>query len=370
MKRKLESIICKPDQKLIGRFVIALTLIAAMMSAFAVESNAAGHKPRPALITVAPAVEKTVSLELEFVGTSRARRTSRVASEVEGRVKKVHFSPGDFVKIGSVLVELDETSYRISLTAAQAMLSSARLKLAEARKRLKRSISLKKAKTISIQNYENTLLNVWTLEQETARAEAETARLENRISRMKILAPFNGYILSQNTEIGQWAAPGSVMVTLIDLSKIKVQIFLPERYLESVRTGDSAIVTFPALGYEKFTGSLKTIMPSAANGTRSLPAEIVLSNKSGRIKAGLSANVVLKSTPHKALLIPKDALILNQHKTTVYVVNQGKARPVTVQTGESYGNDIEIKGLIKPGQLVVVKGNERLRPGQAVKIVE
>jgi len=344
--------------------VITLVLFAGMGRTMA-ESSKAPAAP----VVVAPIEKKTVALSLKLVGTATANRVSRVAAEVAGLVKTVNFKKGDLINRGDTLVTLDQTDQELSLRAYQAKLASADIRLDEARKDLQRSASLKKAHTISAHNYEKDLFNVRTLEQEVAHARVEAARLADRIKRMTVRAPFTGFIINQHTEIGQWLNPGAPVVTLMDLSTIKVLVFLPERYLSEIAVGSSASIKFDAFKGETFTGQVSAVIPAAEEKSRNLPVEISLPNLDGRIKAGLLARVSLSGSPREVHLVPKDALVLNKGKATIFIVNKEAAVPVPVRIGEAHGQQVEIFGKIVPGQMVVVQGNERLWPGQKVTIV-
>ena len=351
-------------QALRQAFIIILVLAALLSQA---QAQPPGTPPVP--VVVAPAVEKNVVPSLELVGTTMANRTSQVAAEVGGLVRSILFEERDLVERGAVLVELDKTNLKLGLKAVRAALAGARVRLEEARADLERSASLKKAKTISVQSYEKDLYRVKSLEKSVAQSRAEVARLADSLGRMTVRAPFTGYIVKQHTELGQWLNPGAPVATLIDLSLIKVRLPLPERYLLEIKVGDPARITFDALGPEAFTGRVTAVIPSADEKSRSLPLEISLPNPDGRIKAGLLARATLRGAERKVLLVPKDALVLDRGRATVWVVNSETVKPVKVTPGEAYGRQIMIKGQIKPGQQVVVQGNERLRPGQKVRIV-
>ncbi|MBW2090537.1 MAG: efflux RND transporter periplasmic adaptor subunit [Deltaproteobacteria bacterium] len=350
-------------------FLIHLAAIILVLAACPGQAGAEPSRNPGVPVAVAPVEQKTVALSLELVGSATANRVSRVAAEVAGLVRTMHFKEGDLVSQGDTLVTLDRTSQRLSLEAARAALATVSIRLDKARLDLKRSATLKKARTISDQNYEKDLFNVRSLEQEVARAKVEVARITDRINRMTVRAPFTGFIIEQHTEVGQWLIPGAPIATLMDLSTIKVRVLLPERYLGEIKVGFSANVTFDAFKGETFTGRVSAIIPAAEEKSRNLPMEISLPNADGRIKAGLLARVSLKGSPRKACLLPKDALVLKKGSTTVFVVRKETVYPVQVRVGEAHGQQVEIFGKINPGQMVVVQGNERLWPGQKVSII-
>lgn len=320
-------------------------------------------------VVVAAVEKKTVALDLNLVGTARAGRTSRTAAQVEGLVQKVTFEEGDRVKAGAVLVELDKADLELGLQAARAARDEVRVRLEKARRDLERSASLVQARTISEQAYERDLFQVRTLEKQAARFEAEMAQLADRIRRKTIRAPFSGYVVTKHTEVGQWVQPGAPVATLVDLSAIKVRVPLPERYLGQIKPDDPAQVTLDALGTETFTGRVSALIPEADETSRNFPLEISLPNPNGRIKAGLLARVHLTGTKRQVLLAPKDALIREGGQTTVFVLKSDHVYAVPVEIGLAHGHQVEVSGDLSAGDMVVVQGNERLQPGQKVRVV-
>jgi len=353
-----------------AKYYLTIILLLIMAAAvFPIQAAEESPQERKSPVEAVPIEEKTVSLNLELVGTSAPNRTSRVAAGVEGLVLEVNFKQGDPIQKGAPLIKLDQTNSELVLDAALAAKAAADIRLEQARQNLIRSDSLKKSRTISDISYEKDLFQVKTAEQDAVRAQAEAARLSDRISRMTVLAPFTGYIVDQHTEVGQWLNPGAPVATLIELSTIKVKAPLPERYISEIRHGDPAQVTFDALGDEIYHGQVSSIIPMAEEGSRNLPLEVSLPNKGSRIKAGLLARVALSGSPRKVLLVPKDALVLNKGKATIFIIKEDTAFPVPVTPGSAHGPKVEITGKIKPGQMVVIQGNERLRPGQKVQII-
>jgi membrane fusion protein (multidrug efflux system) len=328
-----------------------------------------GGGPPPTPVIVAPVVEKEVSPKVVLVGAARPNRESKVAAEAGGRVKAVHFTEGQKVEKGALLVELDKTNEQLRLKAAQARLQGVRVRLREAKRNLARSSSLLSNRSISIKAHEENLFNVRNLEHGVTEAQAELSRLKDAIDRMDVPAPFTGYVAEQYTEVGQWLNPGSPVAAVMELSPIKVQGMLPERYLTEIQVGDRAEVVFDALPAEPFEGRVAAIIPSADLESRSLPVEIRLENKNGRVKAGLLARMTLTGRPRTAKLIPKDALVLDRGENTAFKVRDDQVFPVSVQAGLAYGSDVAVTGGLSAGDLVVVEGNERLRPRQKVRVV-
>ena len=325
--------------------------------------------PPPVPVVVAAVLDQPVATRIELVGTAKANRSSQVAAEVAGVVRSIHFQEGEKVGANEPLVKMDKTHEEFSLKGARAALEGIGIQLQEAHSDLNRSKKLIKSKSISTKSLERDLFKVRNLEKTVNVSRAEAARIADKISRMTVKAPFSGYVVAQHTEVGQWLTPGSPVATVVDLSTIKVRGALPERYLTKIKKGDPAEVVFDALGDKVFKGEVTTIVPEADVKSRNFPVEISLANQDGLIKSGLLARVRITGRKQKLLLVPKDALVLDRGKAVVFVVKGDTVFSVPVGMGEAYGQRIEVIGEIAPGQMVVVQGNERLRPGQKVMVV-
>lgn len=309
----------------------------------------------------------------------------------------------------------------------------ARMKAAEALMtftgtRLKRSRELTKRKAISDdeleqvvsaalagqEKYRETKL-AWELaravrEDKLHQAEAQVAvqrqellRLQDAIKEHTIRAPFAGYVTKEHTEVGQWIAKGGPVVEIVRLDRVRVEISVPEAYLAQVREDMKATITIGALPGELWEAAVSAIVPQADVRSRSFPVKIELQNRPGPggvlLKAGMFARVTLPvGSKANALLVPKDALVLGRGSPVVFVVDpmpasgpqagppskgspapggpptgpvpDGMVRRVPVELGTATEDLIEVRGPLKPGDRVVVEGNERMFPGQPVSIVK
>jgi RND family efflux transporter MFP subunit len=145
---------------------------------------------------------------------------------------------------------------------------------------------------------------------------------------------------------------------------------VPERYISTIKLDDAAHVNFDALPERIFEGVIKAIIPRASEATRTFPVRIEIPNPETIIRAGMFGRVSLPvGNPHNAILVPKDAVVLSSRGEFLYIVNDQVAHMVPVKMGAAHGSLVEVAGDVSPGSMVVVRGNERLRPGQPVRIV-
>jgi HlyD family secretion protein len=206
-------------------------------------------------------------------------------------------------------------------------------------------------------------------------------RLRDQISKHTIVSRFTGYMVAEHTEVGQWVKSGDLVAEVIELDTVEIEVPVVEQYVPYVSIGQEVRVEIPALGDRIFTGKVALVVPQADVRARTFPVKVRVSNEitsnGPLIKSGMLARVTLPTgAKQDALLVPKDALVLGGTTPMVYVVNtsepngkSGQVAPVPVELGVATGDQIQVTGALTAGQLVVVQGNERLRPGQAVSIV-
>ena len=181
---------------------------------------------------------------------------------------------------------------------------------------------------------------------------------------------FSGYVTQEFTEVGQWVQKGGQVVELIDIEVAEINIDMPERYISKVDTGSKVNVSFDALSDLNLEGEITSVVPQADRESRTFPVKISIDNKDGILKSGMVARVSFPiGDPSTVMLVPKDAIVSQNNANFIYVVNEGAAQPLPVSTGMAYEDKIQVIGPVQTGQLVVVKGNERLMPNQPVKII-
>jgi RND family efflux transporter, MFP subunit len=339
--------------------------------ALGIVSTAVAQAPPPSPVVVTKVEEQKIQRPVTLVGAVEPSKRSLVASEIAGVVESFPVEKGDFVQKGGVLVELQTNELEIRLREARAAKREAEARFELARKNFARFQELYQKGVTSTQQLQSMESDEKAWSAEMSQLQAQIDRYEYDLARSKILAPFNGYVTREYTEVGQWIGEGGNVVELIDIDTVEINVALPERYINKVKLGDRVVVNFDALPEMTVEGEITSIVPQADGGARTFPVEITINNKDHVIKSGMVARVsFLVGEPSVAKLVPKDAIVEFNNSNFVYVVNNGTAQPVPVSTGQPYENLIEVIGPVQPGQLVIIRGNERLQPGQPVKIVK
>jgi len=382
----------------------------------------------PMAVEVAPVTEEEVAARRPFVGTVAPVRTSTVSGELEGMVVEYLAREGERVEKGQPLARLRKRLLEIRIDAARADLElrkqellelengsrpeeieQARAKVGQAEAevsirqwKLESAQKLFDRNTISEDELKDARLAARVAEQRlremrasldlveagpraeriaqaAARVkaqEAEVARLMDDLEQHTIRAPFSGYVVEERTEVGQWLDKGGAVATVVALDEVDVVVAVLEDYVTAVAEGDQVPVTIDAIPGESLMGTIEAIVPRADPRARTLPVKIRLKNpRQGDgvlLKEGMFARIHLEiGRKRRAVLVPKDALVLGGAQPTVYVYDpeSSTARPVPVELGLAVDGRIEVKDGLEPGQQVVVRGNERLRgPNPRVRV--
>jgi RND family efflux transporter MFP subunit len=328
---------------------------------------AQGRPPSPVRYTEAAA--HSVRRDIRLPGTVEAKTSSLVASEVEGLVEGLKAHEGQTVRKGQTLVELRRTHLELDLSAAQAELREAEARLKQAKQNLNRSQELFDSQVLSQGQLDDARyeFDAWTGRSE--QLDADIARINLDIERSTVKAPFAGIVVAERTDIGEWVGKGQPVVELMSLYELEVRVEVPERHFRELNPGATATVGFEALpGYE-VTGRVSSIVPRASSQARTFPIKIKISNKEGRIGAGMLAEVAFPvGESYQATVVPKDAVITRGDRRFVYLITgEDTVDMVPVSTGAGVGQWVEVEGSIQPGAKVVTRGNERLSPGQRVQ---
>lgn len=215
-------------------------------------------------------------------------------------------------------------------------------------------------------------------------------QLEDLKKKYTIRAPYKGYVTALHTEVGAWIKKGDPIAEVVELDPIEVDVSVPEAYVDRLQQAvDAAVaegellrvsIQVGSLPGQVFDGAVTRIVPQADVRSRAFPVKIRVPNPAGEgghtLKAGMLARANLSvGRKQKSLLAPKDALVLGGRSPSVFVIVDGgqsgtTVREVPVVVGAAFGSLIEIQGDLSPGAKVVVRGNERLRPGQPVRVTQ
>ena len=404
--------------------------LAASLALLGSVAHAAPPKgPPPAPVRVAEVVKEQAREGHTFVGNIVPTRAARLATGVEGfletfgaregqrlaaqhvvaELKQDHIGPqlaaarATLEALGHEITELTNGTRKEVLAEARARVAEAEVAVSSAKRRLATAERLREGKHVSAEEVldaadavraaEATLIRVRAshallqagtrkeqIDQARAREkrqQAEVDRLEALAARHTIRAPFAGYVMSEHAEEGTWLARGAPLVSIEALDHVRARFPVLEDFIGGVKPGDAVAVQITALPDRVFEATIERVVPMADAQTRTVPVDVKIKNviqKNGSplIKSGMFARTVLAVGPARdALLVPLDALVLGGPSPMVFVVGKdGKAQPRPVQLGAIIKGRAVIQGPVQAGERVVIEGNERLRPGVSVRVLD
>ena len=320
--------------------------------------------PPPAPVVTAKSTTGMVHPMTEFVGTVYYPEVSRVASEVDGRVDEVFFEEGRHVGQGRILVRLGADLMQKRLASAQADHDKILADLENARIDYARMESLFQARTVSEKEYDEARFKRQGLEMAAAATQAEAERLQLEIAKKAIRTPFAGIVLEKLVSRGEWLSPGSGVAVLARDDYVEVVVEVPQDILPFVRPGLEVEVV---VGGRSAKGEVFAVIPQGDVATRTFPVKVRVRNVAD-LAQGMEGRVLLPSGEKiESVIVPRDAVIRSFGKNVVYVVKDNAAQMTPVEVTAYMGLEAAVRGAgLAPGLDVVVKGNERLRPGQAV----
>ncbi len=329
----------------------------------------------PVAITTFDAVEQAWSAPLEAVGTLVAVNGTDVTTEAGGVVRALSIDPGQPVRAGTVLAELNTDNELAVLRASEAA-----AKLAVVQRDRWRELG------------ETQLVSRAEVEERATQAATSLAEVEAQralIAQKTIRAPFDGVLGIRRVNLGQFVSPGTPIVSLQQLDPIFVDFALPEQELPRIAQGAPVQLSVDALPGQRFEGTITAIEPAVDPGTRNFMVQATLANPEGTLRPGTFARVGMAvGGPQSVVVIPQTAVSFNPYGNAVYVVSERAADPSApaaadgegqdgptlivrqrfVTTGATRGDLIAVTDGLKPGERVATSGLLKLRNDAVVTI--
>jgi membrane fusion protein (multidrug efflux system) len=339
---------------------LSLTTLTVCAAAF-LASCGKGGPGRPAggfatQVVAIKAVREPIVEQLRVVGTVLANETVDLKAEIDGRVIGIHFEEGQRVQEGQLLLELNAGR-------TEAMLAESEANQRWAQSKWDRAQELLKNRTMSNQ------------EADEARAQydmagAKVAQIREHLRDLKIKAPFSGVIGARRISPGQVITKETVIATLSDYDPVKVEGNVPERYLALAREGAKFQLSIAAFPNEKFDGEVYFVAPQLDPINRTALIKARVPNPDLRLKPGMfaSADLALR-VKEDAIVIPEAALMPQGERFAVIAVDTdmtAQMRPVT--PGVRSAGRVEIMDGLKEGEMIVVEGWQKTRPGGKVTL--
>ncbi|MCW8890005.1 MAG: efflux RND transporter periplasmic adaptor subunit [Sedimenticola sp.] len=348
-------------KQILSLFIVALAYFC--NSLFAAE-------PPPARVVVKVVTEQKIATQSLLTGVVDFDRISAVSSETSGRVVELHAIEGALIQSGEALIVLNSDLILKDMDIKQKQRAQVSADIEKLNRTLKRLESLLATNAASRQAHDDALFDHRSLQKKREVLDEEMARLQLQLNMSTVTAPFDGVVLEKLKEHGEWVDPGSAICKLASTKDLVVRVSISENLARFQTVGLTVPVSIPALDLT-LTGTIMGLMPVANLRSKSLTLKIRIPYQTGMAQ-NMSATVEIPTShPQTLRMLPRDALVNVKGKDFVYTVEDGKAKllpiDITVRSGDMLGIQ---NPPITTGMQVVVDGNDRLRPDQAVQIIE
>jgi len=303
-------------------------------------------------------VVKTVTLEetIESLGTARARESVDITATLTEKIIKLNFTDGQNVKKGDLLAQLDDSQ----LLAEKRRVEITRAEQERELVRVKRLVGKQAAATKDLD------------EQQTRVQEVAAALdiLDVKLQNTKICAPFDGVLGLRRVSEGDLISPGTVLTTLDDISLVKVDFNVPEKYLASVSAGQCFQARTIAYGGRVFEGKILAVSTRIDPVTRSVTARGEILNGDRLLRPGMLLTVTMPMASHNTIMIPEKALLALGEDQFVFILERGhkivRRRNITI--GVRQRGMVEIVSGLTPGERIIIEGINKLTDGKKVEL--
>ncbi|WP_375196092.1 efflux RND transporter periplasmic adaptor subunit [Sphingobium sp.] len=332
---------------LLTLFVIALSL-----------SACGGEKEKKAraaaLVSAAPIATESFTDNLDAVGTAFANEQVVLSAPVTERITSLNFSDGGFVSRGQVIATLAVGQEKAEFAAAQAQALAAQ-------QQLERIQALKQRGFATSASLES---QVALARSARAAAQQASASIGDRIIR----APFGGWVSLRTVSPGAIVTAGTPIATVSDISRIKLDFTVPETRLSLIHEGQPIKAVSAAWPDRPFSGTITTIDPVIDPATRAVRVRAILPNTDRALKPGMLLTVNVIARQRRSLAVPELAVVGDGEERFLFLVQDGKAKRVKVDTGVRQNGRVEILGGVRAGQTVVTDGVVKLTDGVPVRL--
>ncbi|WP_309091431.1 efflux RND transporter periplasmic adaptor subunit [Phenylobacterium sp.] len=312
----------------------------------------------PTQVSVATVQPRVFADTIEVLGVAKGRQSVTLTAAATQLVERVRFTDGQQVSRGAVLVELRATEQDAGIAQAQARLVQAQR-------------SYERYRTLGQQGWASKA-QVDEMEAAYRTAQADVAAARAREADRVIRAPFAGVVGLSDVAPGALVNPGAPIVTLDDISAIRVDFQVPERYLAQLREGQALLATVDAFPGETITGRIAKLDTRIDERTRAITARAEFPNPGRRLKPGMLVRVGISRGDRQSLSAPESAVSVQGDNAFVYVIRTMGERTVAEQrpilTGVRQQGMVEIRDGVRPGERIVADGLNKIQPGQPVRV--
>lgn len=343
------------------RTATAMTIALAALAALPAAAQEGG--PPPPRVRLAAVELREVAPILLAPATVASRRDARLAAETAGRLTFVA-EPGDAVAEGEAVARIDEAEASLRVREAEARAAGLEVSLRQLSRDVTRSRGLAERGTLPESQLEELEARRDITAQDLAEARLAVERAQVELARATLLAPFDGVVVERISEAGEYAAPGREIARFLDVTSLEARVQAPVSVARYVAVGDVLRVSDED---EALHAPIRVIVPAGDPSTRTFELRVDLEGADWIVGAPVRV-AVPTAEPRESVCAPRDALVLRENGAYVMRVDaENVAHRIDVTPGAGDGEWIAVGDALEPGDLVVVRGAERLRDGQTVE---
>ena len=323
----------------------------------------------PRVVRVKEVTADAAATEQSYTGVVRARYETDLAFRVGAKIASRHVEVGQRVSAGAVLFRLDPTDYRLAVKAAESDLAAAEAEVVQATAEDARVTHLRGTGAVSPSEWDRTRSARVVAVGRRDRARETLTMARNRLSYCELTADADGVIMALPAEAGQVVAEGQVVARLARDGEREAVISLPENQAVAARTARATVTLWAAPG-ASYPAVLRELSPTADPVTRTYQARFTIQNPGPKVALGMTATVHLApagAAPGYAL--PLSSLLRTGDRPAVWIVDRrtGAITLTPVEVREYRQETVVLSAGVKPGQLVVTAGVQKLDVGLSVR---
>jgi len=317
-------------------------------------------------VIVESAQRDTFSATLWVSGTVISQNDARIAAETDGRITWVA-NVGARIEKGEAIARIDAADLKLELADSKAQLGGLKSQLKYRDSSLQRFQKLTASNNVAATQLDEAQSQLDMTRQEIKRVEVAIARIKRRINQTEVLAPFPGVVAERLVQIGEFVGRGEEVARLVDTEHREIRAQAPLSVAGWIREGMLVSIEHEQL---ESLSSVSYVIPVGDQRSRMFEVRIAADDPAWII--GSPVRVALpNSEPRELVAIPRDGLVLRG--TNIFVMrvnNENIVEKVSVETGIGLGGLVEVIGKVDQGDRIIIRGGERIEPGQAVTITE
>lgn len=300
----------------------------------------------------------------------------RQVKDVNGHLRNI--DQGDWVTRGTVLATVDQSDYKEKLQQANAQLARGQANYDRAKLSLDRTTVLYQNGAATKPDLDNATAQTLDTQAAIQSAKSSIAEAQIALAYCELRAPFDGWIVKRNVDIGQLVGPATNGFTVSDVRSVKAVFGVPDTAMEHIRLGSPETITTDAVA-GSFNGHVTSISPSADPKSRVYSVEVTIPNSDNRLKAGMIASITISpggATNKRVTVVPLTAVVRSLDNPNGFAVfipegsgDTVKVHMADVELGTAYGNLIAVTHGVNAGDRVITTGATMIKNGEEVKVI-